>query len=203
MIHLLIPEEEVQKIEEERFSCSDPQISRRLHALYLKSRGHSHQEISTYVGLSLNALTKIFKKYASGGMEEVRKMRYTPKRSALEDYREQLRAHFQEHPPTSVKQACCDIENLTGIRRKEERVRVFLHQLGMKPRKVGGIPAKADPQKQEEFKKKVWNLYYRKRRLAKLMFILLMPLILCLVLSWLFYGLFRGFLLKRQVGDNG
>ena len=96
MIYLLIPEEEVQKIEEERFNCSDPQISRRLHALYLKSRGYSHQDISGYVGLSLNALTKIFKKYTSGGLEEVRKMHYVPKRSVLEDHRERLQASNHE-----------------------------------------------------------------------------------------------------------
>jgi transposase len=203
MIYLLIQEEEVQKIEEERFNCSDPQISRRFHALYLKSKGYSHQEISEYVGLSLNALTKIFKKYASGGLEEVRKMHYVPKRSALEDYQELLREHFKEHPPVSVKQACSDIEKLTGIKLKEERVRIFLHQLGMKPRKVGGLPAKADPLQQEEFKKKVWNQYCRRLRLVKLTFILLMPLILCWVLFWRFCGLFRGFLLKPRAEETG
>ena len=154
MICLLIPEEEIQKIEEERFSCPDSQISRRLHALYLKSKGCSHQEISEYVGLFLNALTKIFKKYASGGLEEVKKMHYHSKHSVLEDYRELIQAHFQEHPPASLKQACDDIEKLTGIRRGKECIRKFLHQIGMKPRKVGGIPAKANPQQQEEFKKK-------------------------------------------------
>jgi transposase len=154
MIDLLIPKEELQIIEEERFSCSDSQISRRLHALYLKSQGYPHQEIARYVGLSPNALTATFKKYALGGLEEVKKMRYISKRSSLEHYREELKQHFKQHPPTSVKHACSDIEKLTGISMKKERVRVFLHQLGMKPRKVGGIPAKADIQKQEEFKKK-------------------------------------------------
>jgi hypothetical protein len=45
-LRLLIPEDEAEKIEEDRFRCSDPLISRRLHALYLKSRGYSHQDIS-------------------------------------------------------------------------------------------------------------------------------------------------------------
>ncbi len=154
MIRLTIPEEEMQKIEKERFICTDPQISRRLHALFCKGRGYSHQDISQYVGLSLNALTSIFRKYASGGLQEVKTMHYVPKHSALEDHRELLQKYFAEHPPTSVKQACADIEKLTGIIKREERVRIFLHQLGLKPRKVGGIPAKADPQKQEDFKKK-------------------------------------------------
>ena len=154
MIYLLIPEDEAQKIEKDRFCCDDPLISRRLHALYLKSRGYSHQDISECVGLSPNALIATFKKYSTGGLEEVKKMHYVPKHSSLEEHRELLQSHFKEHPPNSVKQACSDIEKLTGIRRKEERVRVFLHQLGMKPRKVGGIPAKASPELQEDFKKK-------------------------------------------------
>jgi hypothetical protein len=78
MIYLLIPEEQIQKIEEERFNCPDPQISRRLHALYLKSKGlfFSYQENSEYVGLFCNALTKIFKMFASGGLEAVKKTHY-------------------------------------------------------------------------------------------------------------------------------
>ena len=203
MIYLLIPEDEAQKIEKDRFCCSDPLISRRLHALYLKSRGYSHQDISEYVGLSPNALTATFKKYSTGGLEEVKKMHYVPKHSTLEEHRELLQNHFKEHPPTSVKQACSDIEKLTGIRKKEERVRIFLHQLGMKPRKVGGIPAKANPELQEDFKKKAWNPPYRRPRMEKLMFILLMPLILCWVLFLLSYGLFRGFLLGRRAVENG
>ncbi len=43
------------------------------------------------------------------------------------------------------------IEELTGIKRSENRVRVFLRHIGMAPRKVGMIPAKADPAKQERF----------------------------------------------------
>jgi len=202
MIHLLIPEEELQKIEEERFNCPDPLIARRLHALYLKSKGCSHQEISEYVGLSLNILTKVFKMYASGGLEEVKKTHYISPQSALADHREALIAYFNEHPPSSVKQACFDIEKITGVKRREESVRIFLHQIGMKPRKVGGIPAKANPEQQEAFKKKVSNLSFRKLWRARLTFILLMPLILCLGLFWLFYGLFRGFLLRPVVGEN-
>ena len=43
------------------------------------------------------------------------------------------------------------IEELTGIRRSENRVREFLKRMGMKRCKVGMIPAKADPDEQENF----------------------------------------------------
>ncbi len=45
------------------------------------------------------------------------------------------------------------IEELTGLRRSENRVREFLNVIGMRCRKIGMIPAKADPEKQEAFKK--------------------------------------------------
>lgn len=34
-----------------------------------------------------------------------------------------------------------------------------LRSMGFKFRKAGSLPGKADPEKQEEFKKKLWNLY--------------------------------------------
>ncbi len=45
------------------------------------------------------------------------------------------------------------IEKITEIKRGKTQIRELLHKIGMKPRKTAGIPAKADPAKQEEFKK--------------------------------------------------
>lgn len=157
MIQFTIPEADKQKIDQERFCCPDPLICRRLHAIHLKGLGKSHQEISDFVGLSLNTLTRLFTTYAKKGLSAIRVLNYQHKRSPLEDHRELLRKYFDEHPPASVKQARADIERLTGIKKGLTRVRNFLHQLGMDPRKVGGIPTKADPERQEEFKKKAWS----------------------------------------------
>src|SRR5271156_6781580 len=88
MIQLMIPEEDKQEINSKRFHCPDPHVCRRLHALYLKGIGKSHQEISDFVGLSLNALTYIFKLYAKGGLSAVRQLGYTPRKSPLNDHRE-------------------------------------------------------------------------------------------------------------------
>lgn len=154
MIQFTITEEDKQAIDRERFKCSDRNVCRRLHALYLKAIGKSHQEISEFVGLSLNALTGIFKIYATQGLSAVRQLGYTHRKSPLDDHRALIRKHFEENPPASVKQARDDISRLTGIKKSQTRIRVFMHHLGMAPRRVGGIPAKADPERQEEFKKK-------------------------------------------------
>jgi hypothetical protein len=48
-----------------------------------------------------------------------------------------------------LAQACANIEELTGIVRSREQVRVFLKSLGMSCRRVGVLPTKADPEAQE------------------------------------------------------
>ena len=75
----------------------------------------------------------------------------------MEPYREQLKAHFRQQPVSNLNQAIDEIRQLTGVELKREAVRMFLHSLGLRVRKVGMVPAKADPEAQAAFKKKSWN----------------------------------------------
>ena len=68
-----------------------------------------------------------------------------------------LQPAFSEQPPATVAEAVARIQASTGIERKPTQVRHFLKTLGMKPLKVGMIPAKADAAAQELFKKKSWS----------------------------------------------
>lgn len=154
MSKVVISEEDKQVIALERFCCPDPHVCRRLHAIHLKGAGKTHEEIAAFVDLSLSSLHRLFKTYATEGLSAVRVLHYASPASPLEQHKEILRKHFEEHPPASVKQAREDIKQLTGITRGLSRVREFLHQMGMMPRKVGGIPSKANPERQETFKKK-------------------------------------------------
>jgi transposase len=157
MIHITFLPEDLRKINTERFTQDDPIISRRLHVLHFKSLNLPHQEICKYVDICPGALIKVLRKYSKGGLEEVMRMNWKPRRAALDDHLEGIKKHFLKHPPESVKAAREEIEKLTGIRRGQTQIRCFLHRIGMKPRKVAGIPSKADPEKQEEFKKKGWS----------------------------------------------
>ena len=78
-------------------------------------------------------------------------------RSALHPHRATIEAEFREHPPATVAEAAVRIESLTGVARRPTQVRQFLTALGMKPRKVGMFPAKADVEAQEAFNKIVWS----------------------------------------------
>lgn len=60
-----------------------------------------------------------------------------------------------QHPPTTVAEAAEKIFQLTGVQRKPTQVRRFLKRIGMKPRRVAALPAKADVQAQKEFKERI------------------------------------------------
>lgn len=167
MLHVIIPQEELDQINLERFRCQDPIVARHLHALFFKSLNLAHQQICNLADISPPTLVEILKKYAQGGLKAILQIHWKPKRAVLEDFREIIENRFKEYPPESVKAAQAEIEKLTGIKRGKTQIREFLHKIGMKPRKAAGIPAKADPVKQEEFKKKLWSLRWRRQNETK------------------------------------
>ena len=79
-----------------------------------------------------------------------------------------LEDHFRKNPPRSAAQAADDIERLTGIRRGPTQVRKFLGGLGLKFRKLGMIPAKADAREPARFlDEKLWPRLKQARRLKR------------------------------------
>nr|QNO50756.1 hypothetical protein HAICDJOK_00016 [Methanosarcinales archaeon ANME-1 ERB6] len=120
-------------------------------ALWLKSLGLSHEEICRVTGISPNTLRSYLRVYQRGGIEALKRLKFYQPSSEMSQHRTTIEEYFREHPPASVKEAMAKIKELTGIKRSENRVRVFLKSIGMAPRKVGTIPAKADPEEQKSF----------------------------------------------------
>lgn len=152
MIKLGFTEAEQQSLHYERYHHPHPRVQRKMEVLWLKSQGVAHREISRLTGISSTTLTSYLRAYQEGGMEALQTVRFYRPQSELRVHQGTLEGYFQQHPPASAKQAMATIEALTGVRRSPERVRVFLKHLGMKCRKVGLIPAKADVEAQETFK---------------------------------------------------
>jgi transposase len=125
-----------------------------MEALWLKSQGLAHKEICRLTNVCSTTLTDYVRDYKEGGIEALKVLPFRRPRSDLDDHRDTLEAHFREHPPASANEAMATIERLTGLKRSPERVRMFLKRMGMKCRKVGMIPAKANIEAQEDFKKK-------------------------------------------------
>jgi transposase len=157
MIRIEFTQAEIEALHKERRYHPDPRVQQRMETLYLKALGLSHQEIGRIVGISPKTLRSYLRLYQAGGLEALKQFNYRRQPSALEAHRESLEAEFKERPPQSINEAVERIETLTKIRRSPSQVGRYLRRLGMKRRKVGQIPAKADPEAQADFLKKSSN----------------------------------------------
>jgi len=102
-----------------------------------------------------------------------------------------------------VAEAAARIDALTGIARRPTQVRQLWNALGMKPRKVGMIPAKADVDAQEAFNKIVWSHGEPKPRLASAPFGSWRPHMSCWRLFEGWSGMLNGCSSKHpQVGND-
>src|SRR5712692_9299168 len=154
MIRIPFSEADLAALRYWRFHHPDPRVQVRMEAMYLRSQGMAKSDILGLCGISKASFHRYLKAYVRGGMEELKRSDPYRPQSELQKHRPTLEASFQQQPPATVAEAAARIEALTGIARKPTQVRQFLHSLGMKPLKVGMIPAKADVAAQETFKKK-------------------------------------------------
>ena len=142
MIRIDFSEQDIKKIKQLRYDDPHPRVRRRMDVLWLKSQGFAHGEICRLTGISSNTLRKYLGIFQSGGVEKLTELNFYTPTSELEQHRHRL----------LINEAMKKIEELTGIKRSPSAVGRFLNALGMRPRKIGAIPSKADPQEQEAFR---------------------------------------------------
>lgn len=157
MIKVTISEQDLETIKHDRFNHPVPRVQRRMEVLWLKSQGLSHKQICKLAGVCDNAVTKYLRLYRHGGLDSVKKVNFYRPKSELENHSESIEQYFLENQVLSIAEAAVKIEQLTGIGRSRTQVWMFLKKLGLKYRKVGSVPAGADPAAQEEFKKNSSN----------------------------------------------
>jgi transposase len=154
MFKFTFSEADVEALQYWRFHHPDPRVQVRMEALYLRSQRVANRDILRLCGISKASFHRYLKGYVTGGIEQLKQLDHYRPHSELTQHRSTLEADFREHPPATVAEAAARIQELTGIARKPTQVRQFMKALGMQPRKVGMIPAKADVAAQEAFKKK-------------------------------------------------
>jgi transposase len=135
-----------------RFHHPHPRVQLKMEALYLKSQGLAHEDIWRLCAISKTTFYRYLHEYREGGIAQLQEVSFHRRQSPLADYRASIEADLRQRPPASVAEAAVRIAQLTGLERGPTQVRRFLKSLGMKPRKVGQIPAKADVTAQENFK---------------------------------------------------
>ncbi len=149
---LKITEAERKVLDYERYHNPHPIVRRRMEVLWLKSQGKAPQEISQLASVSLSSVYRYLAQYRSGGIAQLKVLNLHRPKSELVAYTDTIKADFEARPLASMKEAAHRIEELTGIKRSETQVSHFLKSIGLKRRKVGMIPAKANPEVQAKFK---------------------------------------------------
>ena len=125
-----------------------------MHALYFKSLGLSQKEIARCLAVGEHTIGNYVKAYYHGGVAALKEIKIHRPKSVLAVHAQSLEEHFKAHPVATIKEAMAEIKNLTGIKRSETQIRQFLHKTGLRRRKVGMIPGKANPDVQDEHVKK-------------------------------------------------
>ena len=157
MLKLAFTPEVIAALRHERFHHPHPQVQLKMEVLYLKSQGLPGEHIQRLCTLSKATYYRYLQEYRTGGLAQLKEVSVSSRKSELAAYRGTLEAYLLAHPPATVAEAQAKITALTGIQRGPTQVRRFLHTLGMKPRQVGTIPAKANVEAQEACKKKAWS----------------------------------------------
>jgi len=151
MLSLNITKSDIDMLNYERFHHPSPLVKKRMHVVYMKSQGLAHKTIAIACNVSLNSITNFIKIYNKSGLKGLRQFYYRKPKSQLENHCASIEEEFEKNPPLSSAQASAKIEQMTGIKLCPTQVRSFMKYLGMSFRKMGHIPAKADPDKQAKF----------------------------------------------------
>jgi transposase len=153
MIEVEFTEGDIKALNYERYNHPHPRVQRKMEALWLKSQREPHNKIAQLTGISINVVTQYIKEYKAGGVEKLKELNFYRPESKLSEHKQTIEDYFREHPPATIKEAMGTIEKLTGLKRSEKQVRKFLKKIGLRHRKVGTVPSKADVAEQETFKK--------------------------------------------------
>ena len=207
MIRINLTDEEIATLSFERYHYPDPRVQKKFEVLWLKSQGLSHETIAQLSGVCTRQVQRYLHEYLEGGMERLKQNHYSGSPSELNQHAETLKDYFMKNPPSTTAQAQKALEELTGLRRSLTQVREFLKRLGMKRRKVGSAPGKADDpakqQEQREFLETQLNPRLDEAEQGKRKFFLSTPAILSLALFCAICGALLGSSFGHLLGDNG
>lgn len=152
-IQISFTDAQVEALAHQKDDNPFPEVRKRCYMVYLKALQFKHKDIEKIVGVSHTTVTNTLAMYKEGGLEAIKTRNYKGQPGELHQFKEKIKASLEAKPVATLKEAKARIQEITGIERSLPQVKYILNALGIKRRKVKQIPAKADIEKQEEFKK--------------------------------------------------
>jgi transposase len=126
-------------------------LRRKLMALKMRASGVPLKMIASSLSVTERTIFNYFSEYRNGGLAATMEDRAYCPDSSMEPYRKELEEDFRREPVGCAKQARVRILKLTGIALSSSQTRRIMGKLGMRYRKAGQIPGKADGELQLEF----------------------------------------------------
>lgn len=127
-------------VRRDRLEHQDCFVRQKLDVLWLLHHGLKQTAVCEITGVSRKSVDRYLRLWVSGGLEAVQEDQHYRPTSALEPHRERIVAEFQSQPPRTVAEAATRIEQLTGVRRCHEQVRLFMRSVGLSWRQVAAVP---------------------------------------------------------------
>jgi transposase len=156
LIQMNLSEDEIRELNYKRFRENKPILQKRLHAVYIKATMRvSNEFIGSLLDVHRNSVDHWQHLYMEKGMEGLTALHYKPQKSELEFYTTHVKAHFSDGFIHTVKEFSHKLQELTGLSRGLTQVRRFIKKAGFKWLQSGHVPAKADTEKQRQWKEKV------------------------------------------------
>jgi transposase len=124
---------------------------RKLMALKMRGSGVPLKMIASSLGVSERTVSNYIAEFRKGGLAATLEDRAYCPDSCMEPFLKQIEEEFRSEPVGCAKQARVRILKLTGIALSPSQTRRLMAKLGMRYRKAGQIPGKADGQLQIEF----------------------------------------------------
>ena len=147
-------DEEIIEEADTLYKCSPKfQIRQRMHFVLLKAKGYTHEMIADILDVSSRVTFVWGQVLCEDGFEALATLNYKGQPSKLKEFGEQLVFDFIQKPVATLKEAQKRIKEISGFERSLPQVRHFMLKNNLKRRKVGQIPAKADLEAQDYFKK--------------------------------------------------
>lgn len=128
-----------------------PVIRQRAHVILLRAGKIQNEHISAITGLCVTTIINYTHQYLEKGSSWVTTLNFRKPASQLQSFDAEILAYFEKNPVSTITEACQKVSKLTGVTVKNTQMRAYLKKLGIKWRKVGGIPAKVDIAVQQRF----------------------------------------------------
>lgn len=126
---LVFRDDDRRTLATERYQHPDPRVQQRLEVLWLLACGETQVRAGELAGVSKATVERYVAIFRKHGVAGLRQFHWRKPVSVLDKHRHDLEPEFRERPPHTIAEAMQRIEALTGVRRKETQVRVFLKKL--------------------------------------------------------------------------